>query len=144
MARQISTTPPTRPALRVLIVDDVPEVRRDLRLLLGLAGGFVVVGEAADGREALSKVTATRPDVVVMDLQMPGLDGAAAAREIKARGFAGRIVILSIHAEPADVRRAQDAGADAFVPKGASLDSLLTAIRVSGRRMADADKESNT
>ncbi len=128
MAQRFSSLTSNRPTCRVLIADDVRSVREDLRLLLQLTGQVQVIGEAANGLEAIRLAEQLRPDVVLLDLEMPELDGCAAAREIKARELAARIVMLSIHLSPAEVRRAEQAGADAFVPKGTRLETLLAAI----------------
>ncbi len=115
--------------LRVLIVDDMPKVRQDLRVLLELTGAVQVVGEAGDGQEAIERAEQLHPDVVVMDLVMPGTDGWTATCEIKERGLAGRVVILSVHGDADSMAQAHAAGADAFVPKGAPLETLLSAIK---------------
>jgi DNA-binding NarL/FixJ family response regulator len=126
------------PVVRVLIVDDMPQVRRELTQLLTLAGGLESVGHAADGAQAVELARALRPDVVLLDLAMPVMDGFEAARRIKASGSGSRIVVLSVHAEQATRREALQAGADAFVVKGSSLETLLDAIvgRAAGERSA--------
>jgi DNA-binding NarL/FixJ family response regulator len=126
------------PVVRVLIVDDMPQVRRELTQLLTLAGGLESVGHAADGAQAVELARALRPDVVLLDLAMPVMDGFEAARRIKASGSGSRIVVLSVHAEQATRREALQAGADAFVVKGSSLETLLEAIvgRAAGERSA--------
>ena len=113
---------------RIVIVDDAADVRRDLRLLLEIAG-LEVVGEAADGREAIEKATLLNPDVVVSDLAMPLLDGYAAAAAIRAALPQCRLVALSIYSDDSGRRKARAAGFDAFVVKGAPLLELLGAIR---------------
>jgi len=125
---QFSSSNPDCRALRVLIVDDVPQVRQELRGLLQLTSELEVVGEAANGREAVSQAEALRPDVVVMDLEMPVMDGFEATRQIKSCRPAPRVVILSVHASPQEQQRAREAGADGFVVKGASYQVLLNAI----------------
>ncbi|HLE13934.1 MAG TPA: response regulator transcription factor [Anaerolineales bacterium] len=114
--------------LQVLIVDDMPQVRQELRLLLTLAGELEVVGEAANGVEAIGQVEALRPDVVVMDLEMPVMDGYEAARQIKTRWPACRVIALTVHDGEAERQRAAQAGVDAFIVKGAPLDVLVKAI----------------
>jgi DNA-binding NarL/FixJ family response regulator len=119
--------------LRILIVDDNPAVRENLVAVLELAGRvagteLAIAGQAGDGRAAAAAAQALRPDVVVLDLEMPVLDGFAAARAIKAGGFARRVVVLSVHADPENRTRAEAAGADAFVVKGAPYPELLNAI----------------
>jgi DNA-binding NarL/FixJ family response regulator len=114
--------------VRVLIVDDVLQVRQELRGLLSLAGELEVVGEAANGLEAISQAEALRPDVVVMDLEMPVLDGYEATRRIKAVCPACRVVALTIHAGEAERQKALQAGMADVVVKGAPLEVLLRAI----------------
>ncbi len=117
--------------MRVLIVDDAPQVRQDLRLLLELSGEVEVVGEAADGREAIRQAGALRPDAVLLDLAMPEMDGYAAAREIKTRWPACRVIAFSVHGYPEARQQAGRAGADDFVEKGAPLCQLLRSLRLS-------------
>ena len=125
------TTPDVGAApLRLLIADDRARTRRALRALLAAHPGFEVVGEAADGEEAIAGVERLRPDLVLLDVRMPRLDGVAATARIKARWPAVRVVAHSLAVE----RRgdALAAGADAFVPKGAPADELLAALRAGG------------
>jgi len=121
------TTPETRP-VRVLLVDDAARVRHELRQLLELSGVVQVVGEAGDGLEAIRLTTELSPDVVVMDLEMPGLDGIQATCQIKLQTPAPWVVILSVHAGPAEEQSARAAGADRFVTKGADYQTLVNAI----------------
>jgi DNA-binding NarL/FixJ family response regulator len=114
---------------RVLIVDDVADVRQDLRVLLEVVGGFQVVGEASNGREAIEQACALRPDVVIMDLAMPVLDGYTAATRIKTDLAGCRIAALTVHCAEFERLQAYAAGFDAFVVKGAPLLELLGAIR---------------
>ena len=124
----ILTSTPKHHPLRVIIADDVPQVRQDLHLLLQLTGDFEVIGEAASGWEAILQAEALHPDVMVIDLIMPDMDGCQVAHAIKAFGLANRVVILSIHANPEDIERALQAGADAYIQKGADLSILVRAI----------------
>ena len=124
-------TSPSKPEIRlvrVLLVDDAARVRHELRQLLELSGFVQVVGEAGDGLEAVRLTTELSPDVVVMDLEMPGLDGIQATRRIKLQTPAPWVVILSVHAGPAEEQSARAAGADRFVTKGADYQTLVNAI----------------
>jgi DNA-binding NarL/FixJ family response regulator len=112
----------------VLIVDDAVAVRRDLRIALGLAGNIKVVGEAADGTEAVRLAESLAPAVVLLDLEMPVMDGYEAARRIKALRPGCRIVALTAHGYELARRKALQSGVDDFVIKGASLESLIAAI----------------
>lgn len=114
--------------VRVLIVDDTPQVRRDLRQLLELTGEMEIVGEAANGQDAIRLTAELVPDAIVMDLEMPGMDGYEATRQIKVYRQAPRVVILSVHAGPEERQRAQAAGADGFVMKGNNYEVLVNAI----------------
>ncbi len=114
--------------IRVLIVDDVPQVRCELGTLLPLVGNFQIVGEAANGAEAIEQAAALQPDVVLMDLEMPIVDGCEATRQIKARQPTGRVIALTIHADAATQQSAYQAGADGFVEKGAPLNVLIQAM----------------
>ena len=116
------------PRLRVLIVDDTTQVLRDLRQLLELSSKVQVVGEARDGAEAIRLNEELSPQVIVMDLEMPGMDGYQATRQIKALQLAPRVVILSVHGGLAVEERLRKAGADGFVVKGTNYQILLDAI----------------
>jgi DNA-binding NarL/FixJ family response regulator len=113
---------------RVLVVDDVAQVRQDLRLLLELSGAVVVAGEAANGQEAIFQVEALRPDVVLMDLEMPVMDGYEATRQIKARWPACRVIAFSVHSHLPAREKARGAGVDGFIEKGASLVEMLQSM----------------
>ncbi len=114
--------------LRILIADDIADVRHDLRLLLEISGDMEVVAETADGQEAVDESAVLQPDVVIMDLAMPGLDGYQAASRIKSQLAGSRVVALTVHQDPASRQKALAAGFDAFVVKGAPLMELLGAI----------------
>ncbi len=128
MSTQPLPTASTPRLLRLLIVDDVAEVRRDLRLLFSLSGAVDVAGEAANGLDALQQMDALQPDVVLLDLEMPVMDGYEAARQIKARWPACRVVAFSIHSYPAARQKAARVGVDEFIEKGASLHEILQKI----------------
>lgn len=127
-------------AVRVLIVDDVSQVRQDLRTVLALAGHgdmghpIEIVGEAADGLGAIRQVDALIPDVVVMDLEMPVLDGYKAASQIKKHHPACRVIALTVHDYEAARQRASQAGMDGFIVKGAPLEVLVEMITSSDRK----------
>jgi DNA-binding NarL/FixJ family response regulator len=114
--------------VRILIVDDVDQVRQDLGTALTLAGGLEIVGTAGSGREALELEEKLEPDCVLMDLEMPDMDGREATRRIKARRPGCRVVALTLHNGEASREAAMRAGVDAFVVKGVPLDDLLRAL----------------
>ena len=114
--------------IRVLIVDDSEQVRQDLRLFLTLSGCIRIVGEAQNGREAVHLAETLHPQVVLMDLEMPILDGCDATRQIKALQPSCKVIALTIHAEETERQKALDAGVDVFVIKGASMEMLTEAI----------------
>jgi DNA-binding NarL/FixJ family response regulator len=114
---------------RILIVDDVPQVRRELRTLLPLLDDIDIVGEAADGQAAIELAVTLQPDVILMDVEMPIMDGLAATRSIKQQYPRCHIIVLSIHSGAAVHAQARSAGADDFVDKGAPLTTLLQAIQ---------------
>ena len=115
--------------IRILIADDHAIVRAGIRALLQLHPDFQVVGEAADGHEALAQVQALKPDVVLMDIGMPGMDGLAATHEIASACPGTRILILTQHENREYVLPALRAGAAGYVLKRAPDDSLVDAIR---------------
>ncbi len=114
--------------VRIVIADDDAGVRRDLRDLLDITGTAEIVGEAADGLESIDEARRHSPDAVVLDVAMPALDGLAAARRIKAQMPACRVVVLTVFGDETTRLRAEAAGVDAFVIKGAPLSELLRAI----------------
>ena len=114
--------------IRVLIVDDVASVRCDLHTVLSLSGEFEIVGEASTGLEAIRLTESLKPDVVVMDLEMPVLDGYKATRQIKAHFPSCRVVALTIHDYPSVRAEARKSGVDAFLVKGAPVESIIQAI----------------
>ena len=113
---------------RVLVADDHPVVRQGLKSLL-TREGFSVVGEAADGREALRQVEALRPEVALLDLGMPGLNGLDAAREIMQSSAGTKVVILTQHAEEPYILEALRAGVHGYVLKSQSVSDVVQAIR---------------
>ena len=115
--------------IRVLLVDDQPVVRRALRLRFHLEPDLEVVGEASTGSEALTLAQTLTPDVVLMDLQMPEMDGIEATAALHRVVPQSAVVILSIYDDTQTRGRAQASGAVAFVEKRGATDSLLSAIR---------------
>ncbi len=110
---------------RILIVDDRDVVRAELRHVLELSAAITVAGEAADGRETLRQAAALKPDIVLMDLEMPGMDGFEATRQIKAQHLARTVIVLTIYADTFNQKKALEAGADAFINKGTDLSAIL-------------------
>ena len=115
--------------ITLFLADDHQIVRQGLRALLETEKDFSLVGEAGDGLETLRRVSRLRPNVLVMDLMMPGLNGLDVARELKRKLPDTRIVILSMHSDEAYVTEALRAGATAYVLKEAGSEELLRAIR---------------
>jgi DNA-binding NarL/FixJ family response regulator len=114
---------------RVLIADDHGVVRGGLRLLLELQPDIEVVGEAADGAEAVTRVLELRPDLAILDVSMPLLTGIQAAREIKAQAPAVDVLVLSMHDDERYVFEALKAGASGYVLKRAADQDLVDAVR---------------
>jgi two-component system response regulator NreC len=113
----------------ILIADDHAVVRLGLRLLLEAESDFAVVGEVADGLEALLQVQRLRPDVLILDLVMPGLHGVEVIRQVRKRVPKTRVVVLSMHANEAYVVEALRKGASAYVLKGSAGGEVLDAVR---------------
>jgi len=114
--------------IRVLIADDHPIVRKGIRALLATEADIEVVGEAADGKEAIEKAERLRPDIILMDLVMPGMDGIEAIRRITARQPETRILVLTSFAEDEKVFPALKAGALGYLLKDSSPEELVRAI----------------
>lgn len=119
----------TGDTIRVILADDHVVVRTGLRAILGTAKDITVVTEASDGRQAIDLVERYKPDVVVMDLSMPVLDGVGATREIVARGLPSRVLILTMHSEEEFLLSALDAGASGYLVKSAAERELVDAVR---------------
>ncbi|WP_371482463.1 response regulator [Kitasatospora sp. NBC_00315] len=117
-------------SVRVVLADDQPLVRSGLRVLMTDAPDLTVVGEAATGAEAVRLVGEHSPDVVVMDIRMPGMDGIEATRRITAGPATTRVLILTTFDEDDHVYGALRAGASGFAVKDMALDDILTAVRV--------------
>ncbi len=119
--------------IRILLVDDHAVLRAGLRALLGAEPGLTVVGEAATGEEAVEKARTLRPDVVVMDLSMPGMDGLEATRRIAALGLGAKILVLTVHAEQEYLLPVLEAGGSGYVTKTSADEDLIEAIRTVAR-----------
>ena len=115
--------------MTVLIVDDHPVVRQGLRVLLGVHDGIEVAGEAADGEQALARAAELDPDVILLDLKLPGMDGIAVLGELRARGIGARVLVLTSGNDPAQVSLALRSGASGFLYKDVDPDALVRAIR---------------
>jgi NarL family two-component system response regulator LiaR len=115
--------------MRVLIVDDHGMVRQGLRQVLQSTKDIQVIGLAADGREALRFCAEHVPDVVLMDIMMPELDGLAATRFILQLHSTIKIVLFSAHSDAATIRAAQEAGARGCLSKDVSIDEILNTVR---------------
>ena len=115
--------------IRILLADDHTIMRNGLRLLLERQPGFQVIGEAADGRETVEMTDALRPDVVILDIAMPNLNGLEAARQIASKLPSIAVVILSMHSDESYVLRALKAGARAYLLKDSAESDLIAAIK---------------
>jgi two-component system response regulator NreC len=113
---------------RVLLADDHPIVRQGLRAVLEAESGFEVVGEVSEGRDAVHAVQELRPEAVVMDIAMPGLNGIEATRQITARPGAPRVIILSMYADVEHIVHALQAGASGYVRKQDADTELVKAL----------------
>ena len=123
--------------IRVLIVDDIPETRENLRKVLQFENDVEVVAVGRTGKEGIDLARETRPDVVLMDINMPDMDGIAATETIRRANHFSQIVILSVQNDPNYMRRAMLAGARDFLAKPPSVDELTSAIRRAGRMAHD-------
>jgi DNA-binding NarL/FixJ family response regulator len=119
--------------IRLIIVDDHPVVREGLRALLDTQPDTEVVGEAINGAEALSLVASLHPDLVLMDLQMPEMDGVAGTRRIRQRHQDVNVLVLTTYDTDSDIARAVEAGATGYLLKDASRDELMRAIHLAAR-----------
>ena len=123
----MTTPPPGR--IRVLIADDQRVVRDGLSMLVSLIDGVEVVGLASDGTEAVRLAEAHRPDVILMDLRMPGVDGAAATAQVRQRLPGTQVLVLTTYADEAAILAALRAGALGYLTKDASAEQIEAAVR---------------
>jgi DNA-binding NarL/FixJ family response regulator len=119
--------------VRVVVVDDHAVMRAGVVALLAPEPGIEVVAEAIDGRQAVELVERLRPEVALMDLRMPGLDGVEATAQIVARGTGTRVLILTTYETDADIERAVEAGAIGYLLKDATREQLADAIHAAAR-----------
>ncbi len=115
--------------IRLLLVDDQALVRGAMGALLELERDLTVVAEAADGTAARDRAAETRPDVCLMDIQMPGIDGIAATRAVRAASPSTRVLVVTTFARPGYLRQALDAGASGFIAKDTPASDLAHAVR---------------
>lgn len=116
--------------IRILLVDDHPIMRDGLTAVLELHDEMQVVGEAGTGPEAVQKALALQPDVVLMDLRMPGFSGAEAARQIRAGSSASKVLVLTAYDSDEEIIEAVRAGASGYLLKGAPRAELVAAVRI--------------
>lgn len=130
-------------AYRVLIVDDAPAVRESLRWAFDDTPDLIVVGEAGDGIEAIDRAYELEPDVVILDIELPRLDGYAVARWLKHSARPPVVVFLTIHSDSISRRRGAEAGGDGFAEKGIGWSALIGQIRqaLAGRRHPGGDSQ---
>jgi DNA-binding NarL/FixJ family response regulator len=120
---------PSRPTIRVLIVDDHSVYRKVLRLLCETKGHFEVIGEAENGLKAVEKAQQLQPDVILMDLRMPAMDGIEATRAIIKANPAARIIMLTAHAQDPYLFNAVKAGARGYLIKDVTHETLIQSIQ---------------
>ena len=117
------------PPIRVVVVVDHQMLRASIRVILAAEADMEWVGEASDGAEAVALVARTRPDIVLMDLSMPGTDGLTATREIVSSQSSARVVVLTTSTDPDHVRLSLEAGAAAVLDKDGNPATILAGIR---------------
>lgn len=122
-----------KPAIRVVVADDHHLVRQGIRALLEKTDDIKVVGEAADGQEAVELVERLVPDVLVLDIAMPRMDGNQAIRRVRALGLVTQVVILSMYSDETLVRQALGNGAKGYLLKQSVTEELLLAVRAASR-----------
>ena len=119
--------------ISVLLVDDHPVVIEGLRKVLATAGDIAVTGEAYDAAGALERARALRPDVILLDLRMPGASGVQATRRLREQATGSAVIILTSYGDQAYVRQALEAGADGYLLKSTPPEQLIAAIRAAAR-----------
>lgn len=124
----MTSVTPSQPTIRVLLADDTPDIRKLLRVNLELDGRFEIVGEAADGAEAVALTRSLRPDAVVLDLAMPVMDGLQAAPVIRECSPETRILVLSGFDHARMEARAREQGADGYLEKGTAFGRIAETL----------------
>lgn len=119
--------------IRVLVVDDHAVVREGIRAVLALQRDMQVVGEAVDGKEGLEKAIELKPDVVLMDIRMPVMNGLEATKELCSKWKGAKVLVLTQYDDEENIRASRDAGALGFIPKAAASSRLLSGIRAVAR-----------
>lgn len=123
----------TGPPIRILLVDDHPVVRAGIRGMLSGIDGFEVIGEAANGKEALSRADRFRPDVILMDLRMPEMDGVEAIKTLRGDRSHAQVLVLTTYDTDAEILHAIEAGATGYILKDAPPDEIARAIRATAQ-----------
>lgn len=119
--------------IKVLLVDDIPETIKNITRMLKFDPEIEIVGQAVDGRDALQKVKTLDPDVVIMDINMPDMDGITATQHIRQRYIFTQVIILSVQSDPNYMRRAMRAGAHDFLSKPPMMDELTSVVKRAGK-----------
>jgi DNA-binding NarL/FixJ family response regulator len=125
--------------IRVLIADDQKVIREGLAMMLGLIDGIEVIGTAVDGADAVRQASTGRPDIVLMDLNMPTMDGVEATKRLVAAGSSTRVVVLTTYSDDDWVFRALQAGARGFLTKDAGAEEIRTAVTMVASGEAQLD-----
>ncbi|MCQ3937878.1 MAG: DNA-binding response regulator [Chloroflexi bacterium] len=120
---------PSRDPYRILIVDDAPAVRESLGWLIENEPDLTVAGSASSGSDALQQMVRLKPELVILDIELPDMDGFSVTRRLKAMPNPPLVVLLSVHGDPVSKQRGSEAGCNAFVEKGQGWQSLLAVLR---------------
>ena len=128
-------------ALTLLVVDDDPMMRLGLTAALSQQSGFTILGEATDGRQGVEQARSLEPDIVLMDVGMPGMDGIEATQILKTQFPHMRVVMLTSHTDETEIVAALSSGADAYCIKGTDVEALANAIRVAASGAAYLDPQ---
>ena len=127
--------------IRLLLVDDQPAVRHGLRMRLALEPDLLIIGEAGDGEAALAQASMLHPDVVLMDIRMPGMDGLSVTVALRGMVPESAVVILSLYDDDLTRAQAQAAGSLAFVAKQEPVETLLAAIREASGKVSQSTRQ---